>query len=346
MSATRIAKLRTRLCEQAEESCRLALEYAPDYAHGSHCLGLVALMCAGDLDRAASHFKAALASDADFAEAHSNLGITFLRRIPPDYEAAREGFAAALEIAPGYRDARENLALTLLRMGTIAGDQGKIERRGELFAEARRHLIRLLEIEPGRVRAQHYLGFMALVEGRDDEAEHRLGRCLALAPGDPVCSYELGNVQLRKARCDQAIVAYVGSLSSDPNSDVAADARRALSAAYAQCALQDRALASYVDAIRDRPLDPAIHYDLGKLYAEKGLLDHAVREWEIAVRIEPRYCAAYQPLAEHARATLDSEAATRWCRALIACTSESPVGRPVDPAAVTACREFLVDLGR
>ena len=175
-----IAYLRQGQCVAAEERCRLALEYGESFEHPHNCLGLVALQCHGDLDVASRHFKTALAVNADFAEAHNNLGVCFFRRTPPEYDLACEEFKAALEIDPGYFDARENYGMCVMRRGTVAGDAGDAAERKELYAEARSHMIRLLEMSPNNFNARHHLGLMDLFEERYAGAEEHFKRCLEI----------------------------------------------------------------------------------------------------------------------------------------------------------------------
>ena len=67
------------------------------------------LMNRKELDQAAAHFRAALALDPGYADAHNKLGavLTWQGRLE---EAASE-FRRTLELEPGNRQARANLAL-------------------------------------------------------------------------------------------------------------------------------------------------------------------------------------------------------------------------------------------
>src|SRR5688572_18085378 len=162
---------RRRLCDQAEQTCRLALEYAPGFAHAYDCFGLIEMSCHRRYEAAAEHFKEALSCNSDFAEAHNNLGVTFQRRTPPDHSAAAELFLAALEIDPGYYDARRNLGLALIHL--------------HRWDEARAHLMRLVEISKPSAETHHHLGLIGLSTPQYEEAEHHLLRCLELEKDDP-----------------------------------------------------------------------------------------------------------------------------------------------------------------
>lgn len=317
-----IEYLKQGQCQLAEERCRLALEYGPNFEHPHNCLGMVAISCFNDLKEAADHFKAALSVNPDFAEAHNNLGTVFFRDNPPNYDAACDEFKAALEIDPAYFDARENYGMCLMRRGTVVGDQGNEALRLELYKEARSQLIRLLEMNPNNFNARHHLGFMDLVEHKFEQAEANFKRCLELDPENPVCSYNLGNTYLETARCDLAIQAFIGALRSDGESEVSVGARQNLGAAYEMCAKKDGAIKEFLDRIKLDPGNPTHHYDLGNIYQEKGLPDQAVNEWENTAKLDPLYCPAYRALAGAANKNLDSAQTIKRCQDFVACATE------------------------
>lgn len=318
-----IEYLKQGQCTQARERCRLALEYGPNFEHPHNCLGMVAITCDNDIKAAADHFKNALAVNPDFAEAHNNLGTCFFREDPPNYDAACDEFKAAMEIDPGYFDARENYGMCLMRRATIIGDQGDIEKRDELYKEARSHLIRLLEMNPNNFNARHHLGFMDLQQKRYESAEQNFKRCIEIDPENPVCSYNLGNVYLLTARCDQAIQAFIGAVRGGQESEISIGARQNLAAAYEMCAKKDGAIKAFLDRIKSDPGNPTHHFDLGNIYAEKGLADQAVNEWENTVKLDPLYCPAYFELAMHANKALDTSLTIKRCQDFVACATEA-----------------------
>lgn len=323
-----IEYLKQGQCTQAEERCRLALEYGPNFEHPHNCLGMVAITCHGDVGQAADHFKAALAVNPDFAEAHNNLGTCFFRQNPPNYDAACDEFKAAIEIDPGYFDARENYGMCLMRRGTILGDQGDKGERDDLYREARSHLIRLLEMNPNNFNARHHLGFMDLKQEKYESAEQNFRRCVEIDPENPICSYNLGNVYLTTARCELAIQAFIGALRGGNESEVTIGARQNLAASYELCAKKDGAIKEFLDRIKTDPGNPTHHFDLGNIYAEKGLSDQAVNEWENTVKLDPLYCPAYFELAMHANKALDTTLTIKRCQDFVACATEVNKDQP------------------
>jgi tetratricopeptide (TPR) repeat protein len=292
---------RSRLCDQAEQTCRLAIEYDGRFAHGHNCLGLIELGCHRAPERAADHFKRALSLEEDFAEAHNNLGVTFERRM--DHALAIEEFLAAIEIDPGFEDARENLARSMMHL--------------ERWKEAREHLLRLIEIRPSRVEAHHLLGVTELETRRLAEAEHQLLMCLELAPNHAECNYELGLVYLETERLDQAILVLV--IAARLPSPVQLSAQQNLRIAYERIALRDGAVVALIDRCKHEPGNADCRYDLGAAFASQGLYEEATREWEEAVRLRPDQCAAHRRLAMAAHRVFDTATTERECRATIEC---------------------------
>lgn len=310
---------------EAEERFRLSLEYGENFEHPHNGLGMVAMLCNNDLDRAAQHFKDALTVNPDFAEAHNNLGVTFIKRDPPVYNQACEEFKAAVEIDPANLNGRENFGFCLMRRGIIEGDKDP-EARKEYFREAKSQLIRLIELSPDNFNAHHHMGLMALVDKQYEIAEQGFGRCLEIDRENPVCCYNLGNVYLSTARCDEAIQSYICALRAGPQSEVAIDSRTNLGTAYELCAKKDGAIKNFLDRIKSDPGNPAHHFDLGSIYADKGLLEQAVNEWENSTKLDPLYCSAYYEVAMVANKNLDSAKTIDRCKQFVACVGERKDG--------------------
>jgi tetratricopeptide (TPR) repeat protein len=333
-------------CVQAEERFRLALEYGPNFEQPHNGLGMVALLCRKDLEQAAQHFKDAIAVNPDFAEAHNNLGTTFFQRNPPKYAEACDEFQAAIEIDPAYEDARENLGMCLMREGTIRGDQGDLDTRRERFERARSHLIRLLEMAPNNFNARHHLGLMDLLEERYASSEQNFKRCLEIDPENPMCSFNLGNLYLRTARCDDAIPQFIAAIRDPNEAGVAMAARQNLGVAYEECAKKDGAIRVFLDKIKSDPGNPTHHYDLGKIYMREGLTDQAAHEWENTVKLDPMYCPAYFDLAMHANDSFDTARTTERCRDFVSCAAETNREReaPRWPEEVEKCKALVKKL--
>ncbi|MEL6189776.1 MAG: tetratricopeptide repeat protein, partial [Myxococcota bacterium] len=201
---------------------------------------------------------------------------------------------------------------------------------------------RLLEMQPANFNARHHLGFMDLVEDRFAEAEQNFKRCLEIDAENPVCSYNLGNVYLETARCGEAIQAFIAALRDPEAVGVAVGARQNLGVAYTMCAKGDGAIREFLEQIKTDPGNPTHHYDLGRIYLQKGLPDQAVNEWENTVKLDPTYCIAYFDLAMYANKLLDTARTIARCQDFIACELDAERTRESRyPDKLSQCKELV-----
>ena len=311
-------------CIQAEERFRLALEYGSHFEHPLNGLGLVALNCRQDLDKAAQYFKDAIAVNVDFAEGHNNLGITFFRRTPPNYALACEQFLAAIEINPAYLDARENLGLCYMRQGVFLGEKGKIERRNILFTKARSQLRRLIELSEINANAWHHLGFMDLLQDDLSNAEAHFLSCLSVDAQHPHCSFNLGQLYLSQTKCRLAITRFTDAIRSDRADEVLVASREAMSKAYSMCAVEDAALANHLEKIKKSPENPKFHHELAKLYYRTGMVDLAVQEWSMATALKSDFCPPFFELAKHFEQVGHKQQVLITCQSYLECLAKNP----------------------
>lgn len=143
-----------------------------------------------DYARAIECFGRVLDKRHDDADAHNNLGLSYLAvgRI----EDAADEFVLAVHFRPLFAQAFYNLALA------------QIKRRQ--FVEATACLERALEIKPGYAAAHNALGYIFVHHsGRFEQGAEHIRRALELEPGDPdtLCNYTA--VLTREGRLDEAI---------------------------------------------------------------------------------------------------------------------------------------------
>jgi len=147
--------------EEAEASCRRAVELMPGRAEAHNNLGN-ALKEQGKLEEAVVCFRAALELKPRFAQAHNNLG--FVLREQGKLDEAISCFRHALDLEPALAEAHINL-------GDTFKDQGKPDDAASAFRRA-------IELEPGLAKARTAYGMFLLQLGRYEEGwreyEHRL----------------------------------------------------------------------------------------------------------------------------------------------------------------------------
>jgi tetratricopeptide (TPR) repeat protein len=181
--------------------------------------------------------------------------------------------------------------------------------------------MRLVEIAPAQAETQHHLGLIGLSTKRYGDAEYHLKQCLELEPPHPVCHYELGNVYLATERLDEAILEYIAALRSP--SEIMIAASQNLREAYRRSGHRDGANMVLIDRCRGEPGNADCRFDLGVLFAERGLFEEATREWRAAAELQPGYCSAHYRLAMEADRVLDTPEMERSCRETIACANQT-----------------------
>ncbi len=207
--------------ERAEIAFAHALEFNEDFPEALNGAGVVERK-RGRVEEARRRFEHAVKVAPDFAEGHVNLGEVDLVR--ERYEAAEENFRAALRVDPDLLVARLNLARTLLHRG-----RRDVARRADLWAEARRQYLHLLEAQPVTAEAHHDLGFMDYHAGAYGRAAAEYARAVELAPDYVEALHGSCIALARLGRCVEAKRACRRCLQVDGGADrCAASLRGAL----------------------------------------------------------------------------------------------------------------------
>jgi Tfp pilus assembly protein PilF len=164
----------------------------------------VALAKAGDDAGALAKFKEALAVDPGFqpallgvatsalkagqpADAMAAAG-TLLKADPANEPALRIRYNAALKL--GQPDSVVEALVALAAVDRTLARDGLFKLAQTAFdaddtANARKRLLKVLEIDEGHARAHYLLGLLAMKQGSKPEANRELERFMALAPADP-----------------------------------------------------------------------------------------------------------------------------------------------------------------
>ncbi len=234
----------------------------PDAWPAQNDLGLE-LLNQGDLAAAAVHFREALRVKPDYAEAHNNLGLVYLREAlqaptpsgrfeaavpivpgrpalpvsPPGGELAEaaDEFRTALRINPDYRDASSNLNLALQH----SGEPGII---GQYQAA--------LQTKPNDVDTRNDLGLALLQAGRVPEATAQFQQVLQARPAYIDARNNLGLALLQTGHPADAVGQFQQALRIKPDF---AEAHNNLGLALAQMGRYREAIAHYQQALRFKP---------------------------------------------------------------------------------------------
>jgi predicted O-linked N-acetylglucosamine transferase (SPINDLY family)/ADP-heptose:LPS heptosyltransferase len=221
-----------RLAE-AEATCRALLALDANHAGGWHLLGIVSFR-AGDPAAALAHiergaslapqqadirnsmgfalralrrekdaeaaFRAAIARDPSFLEAHYQLG-NLLREGKRNTDA-EASYRQVLALNPDHVQAHNNL-------GAALGEQGRFEEAAECFRRAS-------ELRPDYADAYSNLAHALRAMGRAEEAEAACRRAIALAPRLAVAHLNLGLALQDMARMDDALASFRRASTLNP----------------------------------------------------------------------------------------------------------------------------------
>ena len=118
---------------------------------------------------------------------------------------------------------------------------------------------------------------------------------LQLNPGDLISQMYIGNVLLKAGKTDQAIVHFKDVISKNPNLN---KAYIALSNAYRKKGLKKEAIAVLQRSLAADHQDAQAHHNLGVLYSETQEYQKSLSEIREAIRIKPDYWQAYESLGK------------------------------------------------
>ena len=246
-------------------------------------------------------YRAVLALNPGYAEAHANLGAVLMRL--NRYQDAIESYQTALRLAP-------HLSPILLNLGIA-------HYRKADFAEAVEFFQKFLERSPGQFQAIQLLGLSLLELGRDQEALQYLEQARAAAPDDASILYAAGLAHLRLKRPGlAAIIRHLSEVEGGAAAShllagedllsrfeferAAAELETAerlnsglprlqysLGLAYFKLGRNRDAMAAFSKEIDRHPKDFSTLYYLAYLYEAEGNLTLAQKEIDAALSLDP-----------------------------------------------------------
>jgi tetratricopeptide (TPR) repeat protein/2-polyprenyl-3-methyl-5-hydroxy-6-metoxy-1,4-benzoquinol methylase len=151
------------------------------------------------LDAAVKCYEQALAIKPDYAEAHSNLGVT-LQELG-QLDATVKSYKQALAIKPNYAEAHYNLGVTLQELGQLDAAVKSYEQA--------------LAIKPDLAEAHYNLGNTLKELGQLDAAVKRYEQALAIKPDYAEAHSNLGITLQELGQLDAAVKSYEQALSID-----------------------------------------------------------------------------------------------------------------------------------
>jgi tetratricopeptide (TPR) repeat protein len=184
----------------AVKSYKQALAIKPDYAEAHSNLG-VTFKELGQLEEAVKSYEQALAIKPDYAEAHNNLGNT-LRELY-QLDAAVKSYKQALAIEPNYAEAHSNLSITLQELGQLDAAVKCCEQA--------------LAIKPDYAEAYYNLGGTLKEFGQLEAAIKNYEQALAVKPNYAEAHSNLGGTLYELGQLERAVKSFKQALAIQPD---------------------------------------------------------------------------------------------------------------------------------
>ena len=258
---------------------------------------------AEDPDVVRDHLDRALAEDADYADAHSHLGLLFVAqrrfkealgalqtavRLKPDDPLTRYNLGVTYaslgqpdRAAIAFRDAirlKPDDPITHYNLGILHHFQGNHEAAVAPLQTA-------VRLKPDFAGAYLTLGIALANTQSLTRAEDALKEAIRLSPENADAYYNLGVVYIEMGHGDQATEVLERAISHNPEH---ADAHFNVGRAYEALDRYDEAVAAFKQAAQFNPDYADLHFNLGIAHTEAGRFEEAIRALHTARRIYPR----------------------------------------------------------
>jgi Tfp pilus assembly protein PilF len=198
-----------------------------------------------------------------------------------NFEEAAKQLERAIAIQPGYADVQYSLGCLYQKLG-----------RRE---DARARFDAALNINPKYFRARVMLAKSLLDDGDSDLAIEELNTCLSSAPSFYIDQVkELINIIEKSGSVDERDKLFHSLLAERPSS---AQVCKQIALEAIQNGDHEFAMSELKKSISMNPNYPDLHNLLGIAYANMGLVDDALLEFETALKIHPDYLKALLNMA-------------------------------------------------
>ena len=191
---------------------------------------------------------------------------------------------------------------------------GALYMKKKMPTEARRHLLKAVQLRPDLVNALNNLGVLAAHEGRMEEAVSYWKEAVRVNASDPVALGNLGNLYREQGRWADAREILERALDADPQDP---ELNYSLGMLFAQIRDSSRARQYLQKAIALRPNYPEALNNLGVLYLLTGRMEEAAATLKDCVRVAPEFDEPYLNLAKVYVALGEREKAEEVLRQLL-----------------------------
>lgn len=195
-------------------------------------------------------------------------------------ELAEQGYRSILRVAPTHIDA-------LHLLGQIHYERRDLQRAEELVRKA-------IVLKPDFAMAYNSLGLIAEAQGKIDVVFNSLSKAIALDANYVFARQNLGLFLIRNRRFAEAIPGLQELAALCPDNPLAWGL---MGEAFFEVGENEKAEQSWLRAIELNPGEKLNHYNLGFLYQHLGHYKAALRKFDDALAIDPRYRDAHNERA-------------------------------------------------
>jgi protein O-GlcNAc transferase len=188
-----------------------------------------------------------------------------------------------------YRQAR---ALAPNDVGALV-NLGFVLSELELYAEARSHLDKAIQLDPKQDDALYILGTIERATGNPDKAIERFASTLALKPDFSLCRLELCRLLFERGRADEAKQLVRAGIAIDPNS---ADLHYYLGNLHHEARELDEAVSCFQKALALQPDYVEVHNNLGNTLLAHGKLEASIESYRKVIALDPTYPNAHSTM--------------------------------------------------
>jgi tetratricopeptide (TPR) repeat protein len=251
-----------------------------------------AFQCKGELDKALSDYAEVLRRDRNAARVYFNRGLIYLQR--KEWSKAAQDFSETIRCEPGYGYAYLDRGSALAELNDLNGALASLDAAISINPKL---------AEAYKVRATVYQRRGDVDRARNDEL-----KAAQLAPKEvvpvpvapmfgpnPAGADLLGRARLAETagRYDEAIDLCNKALDTKLSSSSASGALMTRGNAYAGKGDWDHALRDYDEAIKVEPKNADAWVNRGNAYAHKNQRDKSTHDYNEAIRLNPNLAQAY-----------------------------------------------------
>lgn len=253
--------------DQAAATYQAALAEQADCADALHLLGQIHYQ-RGDQAEAETLVRQAIEAAPGIAIYHNTLGE--IRRAAGDADGADTAYRTAIEIEPGYAEAWSN--------------RGVVAKERDRFEDAIGYLRKAVAARDDFAAGHNNLGIAHFENDAPEDAVVCYRRAIELAPDTAEFHGNLGNALRATGDAAAAMEAYDQAFALGPDNP---DALANRGAARADLGDTAGAIEDYRRAIVLKPEDPAFHHALGVVHQRLGKFADAIAAFRAALDLDP-----------------------------------------------------------